>query len=328
MKNPKISVIIPVYNIEAYIAQCIESVINQTYKKLEIILVDDGSTDSSGDICDKYASQDNRISVIHKKNGGLSDARNVAIDKASGNYILFIDGDDYIHHYTIEVLVSTARQYNSEVTTCGYSYVFDDSIVDLSEALEKSQPLVFTVEMAIENLMYQKNTTTSAWGKLYKKELFSSGVRYPKSAICEDLPTTYKLFAKANTLAILSNPLYLYRQRKGSIIQSSFKPNRLQALDFAKDQLAFIQDSFPGIESAAINRLFMEAVFILQTITLNKAKQFPDAWDACIAVIKKYRHCVLRDGKSKKIYRLYALLSYISPSLTLTLNNVKSKLRI
>lgn len=327
MKKYLVSIIIPVYNIKNYITKCIESVISQSYKNLEIILVDDGSSDESGLICDNYAKSDNRIKVIHKKNGGLSDARNVAIDVAKGDFIYFIDGDDYIHHNSISVLIEAYNNTQSDIVTGGFMSVFDSSRVDLDEDFSMLSTKTVQKKEALESLMYQKDTTTSAWGKLYKKSLFSNDIRYPKGAICEDLPTTYKLFSRADRVSFVAAPMYMYRQREGSIIQSAFKPGRIEALDFAEQELDYIEKHFQDIRNAAINRLFMEAVFICQTISLSKIKEHKTYWNRCVNVIKKTRLTVLTDNRSKKIYRMFALLSFMSSKLILHTIYIKSKIR-
>ena len=325
--NNLVSIIIPVYNIKSYITKCIESVISQSYKNLEIILVDDGSSDKSGLICDDYAKSDNRIKVIHKKNGGLSDARNVAIDVAKGDFIYFIDGDDYIHHNSISVLIEAYNNTQADIVTGGFMSVFDSSRVDLDEDFSMLSTKTVQKKEALESLMYQKDTTTSAWGKLYKKSLFRNNIRYPKGAICEDLPTTYKLFSRANRVSFVAVPMYMYRQREGSIIQSAFKPGRIEALDFAEQELDYIDKHFRDIRNAAINRLFMEGVFICQTISLSKIKEHKTYWNRCVNVIKKTRLTVLTDNRSKKIYRIFALLSFMSPKLILHTIYIKSKIR-
>ncbi len=327
MKKQLVSIIIPVYNIENYISKCIESVISQSYKDLEIILVDDGSSDKSGEICDEYAKSDSRIKVIHKKNGGLSDARNVAIDIVKGDFIYFIDGDDYVHHDAISVLIETQKDTQSDIVTEGFVPVFDNSNIDLDKKLSVLPSKTLQKKEAIESLMYQKDTTTSAWGKLYKKSLFGNDIRYPKGAICEDLPTTYKLFSRTDSVSFVHAPMYMYRQREGSIIQSAFKPGRIEALDFAEQELKYIDKHFQEIRNAAVNRLFMEAVFICQTISLSKIKENRQYWDRCVNVIKRTRLIVLTDVRSKKAYRIFALLSFISPKLILYAIYIKSKMR-
>lgn len=171
-----ISVIIPVYNVEKYLNKSIESVIKQTYKELEIILVDDGSTDSSGKICDEFAQKDDRIKVIHKKNGGLSDARNAGISEAKGKYLGFIDSDDYIDKNFYEILYNVLKKYNSDISICKHRETYTDYEENTSKLEIKEQ--VFNTEQALKELLLFGEVNNYAWNKLYKKELFNE-INYP-----------------------------------------------------------------------------------------------------------------------------------------------------
>ncbi len=302
MKEELITIIVPVYKVEDYLERCIESIINQTYNNLEIILVDDGSPDNCGKICDEYQIRDKRIKVIHKQNGGLSDARNVAIDNAKGELITFIDSDDYVEKDYIELLYKNLQDNNCDISTCSYQCFYDK--VEIGK--ENEQIIVMNNEEALENMFYQKNTTTSAWGKLYKTKLFKN-IRYPKGKICEDLDTTYKLFAKSKKIVMSACKKYYYLQRTNSIINSKFSIKRMDAIDFATKTVKFINQKHPDILASAYNRLFMEAVFII--IQIPK-KEYKDEYKQLIGIIKKYRKEVLKDKKSKKGYRIIALASY------------------
>lgn len=304
-----VSVVVPVYNVEKYLKTCVESITSQTYKNLEIILVNDGSTDTSGDICDKYAKKDSRIIVIHKENGGLSDARNRGIDTAVGEYIIFIDSDDYIHPRAIELLLNDSLYYGADIAVPGMLNVTTNSSIDYSSiSIRKSSSLNPT--SALEDMLYQKNITASAC-KLYNRKLFNS-IRYPKGKLCEDLGTTYKLFSKASKVIVNPTPMYYYLQRHDSIIHSDFKPARMDGLAFAHNQLEFIRKSFPSITIAAQDRLFMEAVFIILAMPFRR-DVFRNEWHQCINILKKYRWIVLFSKKSRWQHRVYAGLSLVSP---------------
>ena len=280
-----ITVIVPIYNIEEYIAPCVKTIINQSYKNLEILLVDDGSTDNSPKICDKYKESDKRINVIHKKNGGLSDARNVAIEKAKGDFIFLLDGDDTIHERIIEVLHQNIKKYKADIATSSFLQ-FEDGTKPRAINLSKSCVKCLDTEGALENMLYQKGCTNTAWGKLYKKELFDN-IRYPKGELYEDLATTYKLFSKAKRIVVDDRKMYNYRQRYGSIVNNSFSLKHLRSLDFVKEQTAFIEKN-----------------------EMPKGK-FRDEYRELVKGIKKYRRIVVKDRKSLFKPRLIAGLSYI-----------------
>lgn len=300
----KVTVVVPVYNVSNYLGKCIDSIINQTYKKLEIILVDDGSTDNSGAICDDFASKDKRIKVIHKENGGLSDARNFGIDIATGEYIVFVDSDDYIALDMIEFLYNSLESNEADISTCLYQNFYDGE--DVLESDDNISYVCSNTE-ALEKMLYQQDCTTSAWGKLYKTSLFD-GIRYPKGKICEDLDTTYLLFSKANKIVINTAKKYFYLQRETSIINSEFNPKRMDALKFVKNETDYIIKNHLEIFKSAVNREFMEAIFILSSMSSLKGNK---KYIRMISdTIKETRKVVLFDSKSRKLYRLYALISY------------------
>ncbi len=322
MKKELITVIVPVYNVEKYLSRCVDSIINQTYSNLEIFLVDDGSPDKCGKICDDYAKKDQRIKVIHKQNGGLSDARNVALDVATGSYITFVDSDDYIALDMIENLYNDLKKYDAEIATCSYQSFYEK--IENKGQVENKKTMVYNNEEALEDMLYQKSCTTSAWGKLYKKELFNK-IRYPKGKICEDLDTTYLLFSKANKITISENKKYFYLQRKDSIINSKFNIKRMDALEFAEKETEYIKKYHKKIIKSAENREFMEAIFILDK--LPQKKEYKKYRSKLKNTIQKLKSVVLLDTKSKRIYRFYALLSYFGTNTLLLALKIKVLLR-
>lgn len=238
-----ISIIVPIYNVEKYIFKCVDSIINQTYKNIEIILVDDGSTDNSGTICDEYEKKDNRIKVIHKKNGGLSDARNVGIDKAKGDYLVFVDSDDWVSDKMIEYLYNNACKYKADIVQGDYikAYTEYNCIKNIKEEINHYNSIG-----ALNNL-YEEECTKSVvvWNKIYKKDLFEE-IRFPKGKLHEDEFTTYKLLHKAKNVVDSNIPIYYYRQREGSIMQSEFSEKRLHALEALIERKAYFKENNLG----------------------------------------------------------------------------------
>ena len=222
----KVSVIIPIYNIESFCSACIESVINQTYGDLEIILVDDGSTDNCPQICDNYSKLDKRIEVIHRENGGLSAARNSGIDIATGDYIYFVDGDDLVHPECIERLVDCVTKSSADVAICATNAFLNEKRIDYSIVGMGSD--IYTGREMCRRLMYGMDSSDDviAWNKLYKCELFEN-VRYPEGMVYEDTATTHKLLWVANKIVFLRDELAFYRSnRSGSITHSGNKKYR------------------------------------------------------------------------------------------------------
>lgn len=215
-----ISIIVPVYNVEKYLGKCIDSILKQTYTNIEIILVDDGSTDNSGKICDSYAKKDKRLIVIHKENGGQSSARNLAIDVAKGDFIGFVDSDDFIINNMYEKLYSNLIKYNADISICSYTEVDESGNVNKPK-WKKNENFykIYNKEEALKELLIDKYITNHSWNKLYKKELFQD-IRYPQGKVMEDLAIMYKLFEKSNKIIYENVDLYYYLQRKSSTMNS------------------------------------------------------------------------------------------------------------
>lgn len=233
----KISVIVPVYNVEDYLEECIDSILNQTYSNLEIILVDDGSPDNCGQICDDYAKKDNRIKVIHKENGGLSDARNIGIENSIGKYITFIDSDDCVNKKYIEILYNQLINTKSDISVCSYK-TFNDFYIDEDFKLNDTE--ILTRQEILLKLYGENNRINYvvSWGKLYKKKLFDT-ISFPKGKIHEDEYTTYKLYEECNLVSYTSLQLYYYRVRNDSIMKKKISRKRLDALQAFDEQLDY-----------------------------------------------------------------------------------------
>ena len=242
----KVSVIVPIYKVEPYLRRAVDSILHQTYHNLEIILVDDGSPDQCGKICDDYAKEDNRISVIHKENGGLSDARNAGLDAAGGKYIVFVDSDDFIAEDYIDTLMQCLKKYDADVAMCSYAVTdsvgYDDSIFkaaqdDTVEVCDRRELL---------NNLYDANHKDAtyfivSWNKIYKASLWKD-VRFPKGRIHEDEATTYKIYDRAEKGVYLHRPLYGYFTAPSSITRARFNVKRLQWMDALDDRIAYFED--------------------------------------------------------------------------------------
>lgn len=235
-----VSVIVPVYNVERYLNRCVESILLQTYSNIEVILVDDGSTDKSGVMCDSFAASDARIRVIHKKNGGLSSARNEGLKRATGDFIAFVDSDDYISSTMIEHLMRDMDDYNADISSIGYC-MFDDSskaIVNESDTTE-----VFDKLSAIKLLFSKDKFCNFAWNKLYKKELFDN-ISFPDGRKMEDLGTTYLLFDKCSVITYNASSEYFYYQREDSILHKVDSTFYRDEMFLTLERYQFIKDKY------------------------------------------------------------------------------------
>ena len=235
-----ILVIVPVYKVELYLSRCVSSILNQTFKDFELVLVDDGSPDKCGQMCDEYAKKDSRIHVIHKKNGGLSDARNAGIDwcfeNSNSEWITFIDSDDWIHPRYLEFLYNANQKYNSSISVC--SYTKTDEVIPF-EAFDNFN----VVNIDTEKLFLEHNLeATVAWAKLYKKSYFLE-TRYPYGKINEDEYVTYKLLFRNKKVAFVNLPLYYYFNNQQSITQSNWSVKNLDAIEALKQQYSYFKKS-------------------------------------------------------------------------------------
>ena len=234
-----ISIIVPVFKVEKYLKRCVESIRNQTYPDIEIILVDDGSPDACPQICDQYAQEDTRIKVIHKSNGGLSDARNCGIDAARGKYIGFVDSDDYIHPEMYMQLWKNIKESMADIAVCGVEKVYSDDGPDFHQV--QGDLKIYDGRQAIENIfdasLYLQSVVS--WNKLYKKEIFEN-VRFPIGKIHEDEFTTYVLFYKCDKVVYNTGIYYYYYQRTDSIMgvrKMVFSSDGLEAYEQMMDFL-------------------------------------------------------------------------------------------
>lgn len=245
-----ISVIVPIYNVEQYLDRCIKSIQNQTYQNLEIILVDDGSPDLCGEICERYAKEDRRIKVIHKQNGGLSDARNAGIQVATGEYIALVDSDDWIHIQMIEILANALEQRDAEIAICNFQYAYDkcmykDEKFQIVETIHSAKAISrrdSQYDYFIRN--DKRNAYIVAWNKLYHRRLFEN-IRYPKGRIHEDEYTTFKLLYEAQGITWIDAPLYYYYVRTDSIM-GEFKSSRFDIFDGYLEKMRFYTEHKEG----------------------------------------------------------------------------------
>lgn len=306
-KYPLISVIIPCYKVENYLPKCINSIIKQTYRNLEIFLVDDGSPDNCGQICDKYAKQDTRIKVIHKKNGGLSDARNVAIDIVKGEYITFVDSDDYVANDYVESLYKLIVENDAQmsITRC-IPFVEGTQPVNVNTR-QSGKVKVLDVNDALVSLFYQKDFDNAAWAKMYHCSLFKSGIRYPKGWLYEDLPTTYRLIMMCNKVVFNSYENYYYLLRKDSIEGAPFKLQKYECCIKIIRKLEREREyMLPAIQKGMDCRVVSFAFHILLEIPKKQKEMRTNLF----YIIKRYRTRVLFDGCARKKTRMACLLSF------------------
>lgn len=247
-----ISIIIPVYKTEPYLRRCLDSVVGQTCESIEIILVDDGSPDGCGKICDAYAAADSRVKVIHQQNRGLSVARNEGLKIASGDYFGFVDSDDWIDADMYEALYQGAMQHGADIAICGYYFVDGDKYKEIKE----DNTTLYGREDAMHYLLLDEKITNHAWNKLYKKELFD-GVCFPPGRTFEDIGTTYKLFEKADRIVFLNSCHYYYLQRKGGIVSGGNIQHAVDRCLMLHARYEDLIERYPGEKHCLLTGFYM-----------------------------------------------------------------------
>ena len=276
--------------------------IKHKYSNLEIIVVDDGATDNSGKICDVYKEKDKRIKVIHKLNGGLSDARNVGLSKVGGEYIAFIDSDDWISLDYIESLYQILVNNECDVAVCGL-YRTSGKTYKYAKRIERIE--IFENGEAVENLLYQR-ISMSACGKLYKIGLWNE-IRFKIGKMYEDVEPIYLIFQKSKRVAVTNRKNYYYFYRSGSIVTQKFSIRKMDYIDNCRKVLEDVKKNYPMYEKAAISRLMWAEIHLL--MHMDKPKYYIDEYKMLNNDIKKYRGIVMKDRKNKFKVRIVAWLS-------------------
>ncbi len=302
----KISVIVPIYKVEKYLYRCVDSILAQTYRDLEVILVDDGSPDRCPEICDAYARKDNRVKVIHKPNGGLSDARNAGLAIAAGEWLAFVDSDDWIEQDMYEILLRNAQQYGAEISVGGVNDEYQEegkvtvfkSTFDGEESVECLSP--------VQAMRKHLTGSWAAWDKIYKRSVFE-GISFPVGEINEDEPIMLKLLDRCTNVVYTNRVFYHYIHRPESITTSSFSPKKLIWIKHCRDNLDWVRAHHPEVEKEAMHRLVGSMLWAMREMALSN-NDFPDEVRKIKADIKHYynEHKMVVASKQERI-RLFAV---------------------
>lgn len=256
MNTPTISVIVPIYNVESVLRRCLDSVVNQTYRNLEIILVDDGSTDQCGAICDEYALRDSRIRVLHQEFAGVSAARNAGLDMMTGDYIMWVDSDDWIEREACATVLSIAKEQHADMVCFGFREVFPSGEIkiwgtDAAGEVEKTEK--------IRQLVWN-SPGNSVWEKFYAKEVFD-GIRFPKGRIWEDACVVHELVHRAHSIYATDTVLYNYIRRKGSIADSRYTPQSIKDILYVWNiRLKFLEQHYPAYTDKMLKEILRQMI--------------------------------------------------------------------
>lgn len=275
-----ISVIIPIYKVEEYLDECIASVVAQTYKNIEIILVDDGSPDKCPAICDEWQKKDNRIRVIHKSNGGLSDARNAGLDISTGKYIIFVDSDDWIMPDMAEKLYNALVRENADIASCGIINCEKEKTAEWGcEDFAGSSEEIYS-------LLYDDSKyPVSVWNKLYRRSCWEN-LRFPVGKICEDAFTTYQLIHNANRIVMIPQALYCYRIRQGSIMTSSFSAKKMDEEEAWRVNWQFMEKHYPQLKKNAFDFYLQRVNVLIHTMSKDDVAKFADEYRTLKNILK------------------------------------------
>ena len=313
MSAPLISVIVPVYKVEKYLEKCIESIVNQSYSNLEIILVDDGSPDLCGKICDIYAEKDSRIKVIHKKNGGVSTARNAALDIMQGDYVGFVDSDDYIDLKMYEYLINYIIEYEADISICEFRKIYESN-----GEIQADNPRIIQCLnnlQAMELLIGDEIIGSQPCNKLFRAELFKN-IRFPQGRVYEDIAIMHRVFSKANRVVCSSQMMYNYLIRGNSTSYSQSPQWGYSLYKAFADRYNYIKNYFPSLEKVAESKLIGIAVGMyihLQKFPSNKEMR---NWEKEISnQLKKHRKTIWNMKEIRLIRRIDAYVLSIFPSV-------------
>ena len=308
----KISVIIPVYNVKQYLEKAFSSVVNQTYKNLEIILVDDGATDGSGELCDELAKTDGRAKVCHKENGGLSSARNYGLKNATGEYVIFIDSDDYIHEEMIESLYEEAKKADADVSVCGIMNVYS------TKASPQCQEVTLRFECGpkefLKELLIGEKIPGSICNKLLKKEI-ADELSFPVGKIYEDAFYHLDLVQHAKKYVVTTKPYYNYYHRGDSITTQRYNPEKLNMIEAYTGYIKYIKKEYPELMPEAFFRLAYAYFVVLDSMLLEKEyKSLPD-YKKIVGFLKKNAFLIFRNPIFRKGRRIAALALKVNVSI-------------
>lgn len=298
-----ISIIVPVYKTEQYLEKCVQSLLNQTYRDFELILIDDGSPDKCGAMCDELSDVDSRIRVLHKRNGGLSDARNAGLEIAKGEYITFVDSDDYVAPELLETLMDGIRE-GTQVSACNFFTVRDG--VAKPWRNPKGGFIQLSSLEAVEDMLYAHSIDTSVWGKLFHRSCFAQ-IRFPVGRVYEEVATTYRLMLTQRRVSITMRPLYYYVKRAGSIVTAGYSSRDMDMMDHSKAILAFAQREQPELLPAACRRIVYACFYLLKTMGMAY-RRYPDEVAELMRAFRQYRGPVFRDRKVSRRDRAAIIL--------------------
>lgn len=304
----KVSVIIPVYNTAKYLPKCLDSVINQTYQNLEIITVNDGSTDNSKAILENYTQKDPRLKIITQKNQGLSAARNAGLKIASGNFVTFVDSDDFIKSKMIEKMLGALEKSDADVAVCSFKEIFPNKTIKNFNNHRYSQK-VFSTESALKAMLKEEGFMVSATMKLFPR-LFFDHIKFPVGELHEDVGTTYKLVQKAQKIVFLPDEFYLYTHHQNSIINQTFDDRKFDLIELTDKMCDDLNQCFPNLKNTTNERRMRARFSILRQIPKNHPRT-----KELTSYLKEHQVFITKNPEAGEIDKIALKLALINPNL-------------
>lgn len=308
---PKISIVVPVYNVEKYLDKCINSILNQTLSEFELILIDDGSKDSSGLICDKYAESDKRIKVIHKSNGGMSSARNIGLDVAKGKYIGFVDSDDWIESDMYELLYNICEDNNCDIANCSSIIHYEQkTVINGGHSL-----IIHNREEAMKTMLEGKLYDEVVWTKLIKREILA-GTRFTEGIVYEDTDFTYRVIDKVQKVGCIGEPKYHYIKRQKGIMNLAKKDLNIDGVLVYNEMYKFFRNNYLNLSELAANKLVNHAMYILDKISnSDDFKKYKYKYDKVVNILNENYKVIIRLNGLNVKQKILLTLTKINPLL-------------
>lgn len=316
LQKEKVSIIVPIYKVEKYIHRCVDSILQQSYSNLEIILVNDGSPDNCGEIADHYRESDTRIKVIHKKNGGLSDARNKGMELVTGEFTMFVDSDDWLDKDMIKTMVENGLNFKADVIQTAFYYAYDEKLLIDNRYYKESDPSVL---LNNKRLMYElvKNEKVKnfAWGKLYKTELIKN-IPFKTGVLFEDVYWAHQVMHQVNAYLILHEPLFYYYQRNDSIV-ASYSPRNLDIITGLKERHRFIEQFYEELIDESYKTILKTCIIHYNLLVMNRKNDKNGTYRKKIALYIRenesaFKNAVKDDRQLRRQLSLFSLHPYMN----------------
>ncbi|WP_456277307.1 glycosyltransferase [Bacillus sp. AK128] len=282
--KPKISIIVPVYKVEPYLEKCIESILSQTFRNFELILINDGSPDNCGNICDGYSKKDSRIKVIHKQNGGLSSARNAGLEIAQGDYIGFVDSDDWIEPEMYELLLNLCEENNCEISSCSSIIHYSDKTIVNGGHTKQIYNRNVAMRIMLEGDLYDE----VVWTKIFKRNVIGD-IRFTEGIVYEDTDFTYRVIHNSSSVGCIGKPMYHYIKRENSTMDQAIKNIRIDSVLVYNNMFNFLENNYPELKKLIVKKLTDSCLHVLRLISINnRFDSYKNEYYSVVSILNNY----------------------------------------